>query len=150
MTAAPAKLRFYALEAPNTVRVGNLTDAAISVLVSDITTPASVPATQWTTLDAATERDFQTTTEWANVYARTANDGPILACYVPTTPQVKILRITKDDYPLYLGVFHLVPLAVDATSTVAVRATNAAMDVSIDGTNWTAIPEGDSGFSRCT
>ncbi|KAJ3362219.1 hypothetical protein GGF31_001780 [Allomyces arbusculus] len=144
MTAAPAKIRFHALEAPNTVRVGNLTDAAISVLVSDITTPASVPATQWATLDAAAERDFQTTTEWANVYARTANGGPILACHVPTTSQVKIMHITEDDCPLVLEMFDLVPLAAEATSAVAVRAANAAMDASIDGKTWTAIPEGET------
>ncbi|KNE71941.1 hypothetical protein AMAG_16364 [Allomyces macrogynus ATCC 38327] len=145
MTTAPAKLRFYALEAPNTVRVANLTDAAISVLVSDIAVPTAVPAAQWTKLDAAAERDFPTTAmaEWVNIYARTTDDGPILACHVPTTSQAKILRITKDDCPLVLEMFDLVP-AGDAASAVVIRAMNAAMDASIDGKNWTAIPEGEA------
>ncbi|KNE63758.1 hypothetical protein AMAG_08840 [Allomyces macrogynus ATCC 38327] len=144
MTTAPAKLRFYKLETPNTVRVSNLTGANIDVLVTDITTPTSVPAAQWTTLDAAAELDLPTTTEWVNIYARTADNGPILACYVPATTLVHILHITKDDCPLQLDMFDLVPLADAAASAVAIHATNAAMDASIDGKNWTAIPQGET------
>ncbi|KNE63756.1 hypothetical protein AMAG_19051 [Allomyces macrogynus ATCC 38327] len=107
MTTAPAKIRFHALEAPNTVRIANQTGTAISVLVSDITTPASAPASQWTTVDAAAERDIPTTTENVNIYARTSNTGPILACHVPTMTLVNISRITKDDCPLQLDMFDL-------------------------------------------
>ncbi|KAJ3350693.1 hypothetical protein GGF32_004678 [Allomyces javanicus] len=144
MSAPPAKLRFYALEAPNTVRIANLAGVAINALVSDITTPTSVPASQWTTLDAADERDLPTATEWVNVYARTTDDGPILACHVPTTSQVHVLRITKDDCPLQLDMFDLVPLTADAASAIAVRATNADVSASIDGKTWTAVPQGET------
>ncbi|KNE71931.1 hypothetical protein AMAG_16355 [Allomyces macrogynus ATCC 38327] len=145
-TSAPAKLRFFAIDTPDTIRVTNSTDASITVLVSATTKPSSVPASAWHTLHPGTEHDFAATQDWLCVYARAA-DGATVGCYVPAAAQVEVYRVAKDE-PILLAMFDLVdaPTAaeLDARNTISVHATNSAMDVTVDGTTWHVVAQGET------
>ncbi|KAJ3359624.1 hypothetical protein GGF31_003888, partial [Allomyces arbusculus] len=145
-TSAPAKLRFSAVDVPDTIWVTNATDASIAVLVSAATVPSAIPASAgWHTLSPGTRHDFAATHDWMCVYARAA-DGATVGCYVPAMAQVEFYRVAKDE-PILLSMFDLVgspttTATLDAHDTISVHATNSAMDVTVDGTSWHAVAQG--------